>query len=516
MRTTAATLCLLTLVGCSNNSLPPTILGGFDAAVPDRPFSGDFGGVPDIPSIDPCRPAPCMAVDLCGPARDDGTPGSGNGLDDNCDGRVDEGCRCQPGEVRACFPGPSDRRNLGICRDGMMRCTELGAWVGNECTGATTRTTETCDGRDEDCNGSIDDGLMNCQTALRCPPSAGVAPLQTYSLDARTIDPMARSFRWTVECPEGVTPCPEPPSATDPVLRYMPVRVGLYRVSLAFERADGRMDTCRFPLYVQGRGLRIELDWDRKGGVNSPGVDLDLHVTPIDRTIRSAYQWFTRGDCYFATCKAPGGIVNWATSMTDTRFAPAPNADACLNAPPPFGDAWRTSGRCWNPRLDTDDIVCDPTIRDSTDPDFCFPENFVVDDPPDNVTFRVGVNFYRDHGACTDMDARNDLAHPTLTIACGGLVRGVVGSVDDGIVTMRCADNPDIGSGNWTWLAADVRVYTNACGVRECRVTPLRGDIFRPCAMARPEDDVCSDTTARVFIRNAAARDVLAEFPESE
>ena len=500
-------------LGCSEEAPPPTNTVRRDAT------TDAFAGVdarPDIPGIDPCGPAPCGPVERCGAPREDGAPGSGDGLDDNCDGRVDEGCICRPGEMRACFTGTPDRRGVGACRDGVMRCTELGAWVGNECTGATNPARETCDGRDEDCNGAIDNGLADCQTALRCPPAAGAAPLENFSLDGRTIDATARGFRWEVACPEGVSPCPMPTNPADPVLRFMAVREGLYRVTLTLMRDGGRTDTCRFPLYIQGRGLRVELDWDRKGGVASPGVDLDVHVVALDRTTRTSPRWFTTDDCYFATCKAPGAMVNWAASPADTRFAPTADSSRCANAPPPFGDLWRASGRCWNPRLDTDNIVCDPALRDPRDPAFCFPENAAVDDPPDHVTFRLAVNFYRDHGACDDMDARNDVAHPTLTVSCGGLLRAAVGSVEDGLVSMSCRDNPEIGSLNWTWLAADVRFVTNACGVRDCRVTPLRAVApVRSCASATPADDFCGDERGRIFVRRSGGRDALAEFPES-
>lgn len=503
------------LEGCVDDARPPSVTSPTDATVLDVGPLADRYIVPDIPPVDPCRAGPCGAVDLCGAPAGDGGLGSGNGLDDNCNGQVDEGCPCAPGEMRSCFPGAADRRGIGVCRDGMMRCTELGAWVGNECTGATPARDETCDGRDEDCDGSIDDGLMGCANTLRCPASAGVAPLQAYTLDGRTIDPSARSYRWTITCPDGVSPCPAPTDPTDPTLRIMPVRSGLYTVTLALERAAGRSDTCRFPLYVQGRGLRVELDWDRKGGIASSGVDLDLHVAPMDRRAAASYRWFTTSDCYFATCKAPGGTVVWSTGPTDTRFAPAGTAEACQNAPPPFGDLWRTSGRCWNPRLDTDDITCDPRVTDTSDPAFCFPENAAIDDPPDEVTFRLMVNFYRDHGTCTDADLTNDVVQPVLSVYCGGLARAAVGSVEDGLVSMRCRDNPGIGSVNWSWLAADVRVLTNACGVRDCRVTPLRDRGKYPRCGEEGDGDVCRDERGRVFVRRAVERPVETEFAES-
>src|SRR5437867_11268083 len=50
--------------------------------------------------------------DLCGSAEicDDG-------LDNDCNGAVDDGCSCTPGQVQPCFLGPPGRRNVGACTD---------------------------------------------------------------------------------------------------------------------------------------------------------------------------------------------------------------------------------------------------------------------------------------------------------------------------------------------------------------------------------------------------------------
>jgi hypothetical protein len=61
-----------------------------------------------------------------------------------------------------------------------------------------------------------------------------------------------------------------------------------------------------------------------------------------------------------------------------------------------------------------------------------------------------------------------------------------------------------------------VRFVTNACGVRDCRVTPLRAVApVRSCAAATPADDFCGDERGRVFVRRSGGRDALTEFPES-
>ncbi len=463
---------------------------------------------PDTQPIDPCAPSPCGAAERCGPLAPDGGRGPGNGLDDNCNGTVDEGCLCVTDQAESCFTGPPDRRNIGACRDGTVRCGELGLW--GTCTGDVVPHDEVCDGIDNNCDGRVDENLSGCASSVRCPANAGARPLSDATFDGREIDPMATTFAWTFACPASVSPCPMPVSLSNPAFSVRVIQSGTYRVAVTLTRADGTVSRCGFPLYVQGAGLRVELDWDTKGGINSAGTDLDLHIAPIDRTRTVAARWFTTDDCYYATCVAPGGTVSWTTSPTDRRFAPSTDVALCSSAPPPHGDAWRAAGRCWNPRLDVDDVQCDPTVRDATRREFCFVENINVDEPPHAVTFRLAVNFYRDHGTCTDSDPRNDVTHPRMLIHCGGLLRGEIGGVDEGQIGLRCDRNTAIGSTNWTWLAADVQFATNACGLEDCTVLPIRvsGSRFAACDVVMDRDDACQDASGRLFVRRAAQRPV--------
>nr|MBK7066523.1 hypothetical protein [Deltaproteobacteria bacterium] len=509
---------VLAVCGCTNPDRPSGLAG--DGALQLSDAVVDFGPSPDaatridVVPVDPCRDSPCGPMERCG-ADVDGGRGSGNGIDDNCNGLVDEFCGCTPGEMRPCFPGARDRRGVGACTDGVARCTELAAWIGNECRGATIPVEETCNQRDDDCDGALDEGLSDCASAVACPASVGAVPLVEFSYDGRGIDPMATAYRWSLACPEGVAPCPTP-TGEGAMLRVTVPRAGRYELTLESTRASG-VQRCTFPMYAQGRGLRVELDWDRKGGINSVGADMDLHLAIIDRRRAQSSRWFTPDDCYFQTGRSPGGTVRWSVDDRDTRFAPSATSELCEGSPPPHGEMWRAAGRCWNPRLDVDNLVCDPAITDGRDPRFCFSENAAVDDPPDDVTFRVGVNFYRDHGLCDGADARDDVVHPVLSVSCGGLLRASVGSVDDGLVAMSCRDNPMIGSANWTWIAADIRFSQNVCGARDCRVTPLRAGAgrFTACSRVAAEGDVCQDERGRVFVRRAGARPVDVEFAET-
>ncbi len=83
-----------------------------------------------------------------------------NGLDDDCDGTPDNGVclECELGETRSCYAGPDDTDGTGLCGAGEQRC-ETAGW--SVCVGAVLPVTELCDGEDNDCDGDADEGLLN-------------------------------------------------------------------------------------------------------------------------------------------------------------------------------------------------------------------------------------------------------------------------------------------------------------------------------------------------------------------
>jgi hypothetical protein len=98
-------------------------------------------------------------------------PEACNGEDDDCNGAVDDAvagvgsaCRVAEGECTA---------GVTVCVDGALRC------------GGAGPSAERCDGRDNDCNGAIDDGIdcgpgdacsrVTCPAGARCVPRGGGA-----------------------------------------------------------------------------------------------------------------------------------------------------------------------------------------------------------------------------------------------------------------------------------------------------------------------------------------------------
>jgi hypothetical protein len=77
-----------------------------------------------------------------------------NNIDDNCDGKIDEHpCICEDGRERECGS------DVGICRKGRQYCRH-GKW--SECTGSIDPQPEICDGLDNNCDGAIDEDLPDC------------------------------------------------------------------------------------------------------------------------------------------------------------------------------------------------------------------------------------------------------------------------------------------------------------------------------------------------------------------
>ncbi|HOX42260.1 MAG TPA: MopE-related protein [Myxococcota bacterium] len=80
-----------------------------------------------------------------------------DGLDNDCDGQIDSwdpdcGASCQPGQQELCGI------DTGECVQGVRTCSPEGAW--SECEGGVGPEAEVCDGRDNDCDGEVDEDAV--------------------------------------------------------------------------------------------------------------------------------------------------------------------------------------------------------------------------------------------------------------------------------------------------------------------------------------------------------------------
>ncbi|MGK4003342.1 hypothetical protein WMF31_12005 [Sorangium sp. So ce1036] len=411
-------------------------------------FPSDGGPAPtsDV-AVNPCGSA-CGPTELCDQAN--------LGLDDDCDGMIDEECACIPGQASSCFRGDPSYRSAMGCFPGTQLCLETGTW--GPCVGGLHA--------DQGCFSSDATGCH----AMQAPPFANVDLKEgtgSFSDDA-----VAGTEVWKVTCPAGIDPCPGVEGEAPPD-DFTPLQSGEYRVRYTKGLANGGTESCEYPLFVGARGLRVELEWEHDRG----SIDLDLHLhAPV-----SMQPWEMAGsavDCGWNNCtvddlSAEEPQIRWFSDLSTPPdpvnwfLDPVESNNTCYYAPRGVGEAWRSLRKgCHSPRLDLDNVSCDPTITDPDEPDFCAPENINVDFPPSDQWMRIGVHYY---GA---LDARDDV-HPRVKIYCNRALRADLGPkgyyTPEQPVTFAPRD-----AGTRFWLVADVLFpEPDECGQQTCIVQPI-------------------------------------------
>jgi hypothetical protein len=437
--------------------------GGLDLSL-SNPSAGSAGTssvyTPDTGEL--CR-SPALVEGGCVAALED-EGALCNGLDDDCDGAVDEGCPCKAGAVQPCFLGPPARRGVGACVDGTQLCRSGGEFAARwgECTDGIRPSPETCDGLDNDCNGCADD-LDGCTAEWTCPGPGDPRtpdglPLAPYPLHGRDFFAGAvKGWSWTIQGGPCDALTPNAPSftlegGTSESATFTPKLSGDYTVTLTVTPESGPPFKCSWIVHIEGPGLRIELCYPE-----STTLDLDLYVKqPGHKT-----PWFTGeaqfssalDQCCWANCEANlrGGDVMPAPAQPVTRADWGyPNSSLSLCENDLQGASWQSLGYCASPRLDIDNNLVEATG---------VPENINVDAPGENETFRVMVaNF-------TGAEA-----HPLVNVYCDGRRTATIGAAPDGLTNFSGTPG-SLGVGP-LWRVADVTTHV-AGGVTSCTVDVL-------------------------------------------
>ena len=390
-----------------------------------------------------------------------------NGQDDDCDGKIDEGCPCQPGTTQKCFSGKPANRNVGICSDGEMTCkgksmrAMTGDWGDSECVNDIKPSKkESCDKVDNNCNGCADEGLC-CSPKIDCSYDIGTAtPFVDKIIDGKNIyDPAneyqdADTVNWEWTLTKG--PCDvvlnktsfktkgaktqaelagegaESTVVSGVGLSQFKVNFqlsGTYNLHLKITRPGEDPYECDWQLRVVSNGLRVELCWDTTGK-----IDVDLHVGKNGVTD----SWTDSSACFFDSCQTASYNVSDATFPYEVNWG-----YAATNSTTP------------NPRLDIDNITTTGK-----------PENINIDNPNNNDTFRVLARYYGSHYDCNWLGYNcTDVAtHPVVNIYCGGTRKATFGE----------SPQVTIDSKNDSWKVVEVK-WVGDPGSDACELTPNLG-----------------------------------------
>jgi hypothetical protein len=135
----------------------------------------------------------------------------GNALDDDCNGKIDDGCPCDPGEVVDCYSGGASTMGVGICHGGQQTCLPDGSGFG-DCFGEQTPLAEDCaTPMDESCDGETLDAAAGCVCAPGAIEACYSGPQGTEGVGVcqggeRTCDASGKAWG---PCDGEVVPTPE-------------------------------------------------------------------------------------------------------------------------------------------------------------------------------------------------------------------------------------------------------------------------------------------------------------------
>ena len=338
--------------------------------------------------------------------------------DNDCDGVVDEGCGCLPGEVQTCGPDP-----VGICQPGLMQCSADGQW--GLCEGAVEARRETCNGLDDDCDREVDEGC-DCAPGERraCGESVGVCEPGEQRCDAAgswepcqgAIGPSAEECNGLDDDCDGAVDeddiCPQHPCGE--------ARVGVEGVQRGTTRGgDEEQGSCG-----GGGGEQVVAFSAPRGGVwraHTVGSDYDTLIYARDECLEPGSE---------LACDDDGGP--WPTSQLLLPLGVGETAYV-------FMDGWNGNGswlltleQCPQPELcDEQDNDCDGQTDEDCE---CEPGATRPCGPEPVGSCRQGVQGCDDMGQWGDCEG----AVGPVDEACNGLDDDCNGEIDE-----VCECDPD-------------------------------------------------------------------------
>ncbi len=228
-----------------------------------------------------------------------------NGLDDNCDGQIDEGLS------RAC----TDTNGFGTCT-GVEICT-TGTWGG--CT-ADTPTAEICNNQDDDCDTNIDEGLTQaCYTGPAGTQGHGLCVGGNQTCAAGVWGSCSGEILPATEiCDNLDNDCDD---LTDEGLGQTTCGLGICQNTVD-NCVNGNPQTCN-PLQGQQTETCNALDDDCDGIVDGLTEACYGFATGC---VFSGGVWTCQGTCSTGTHTCPaGGSGNWGSCLFDV----GPGTEVC-------------------------------------------------------------------------------------------------------------------------------------------------------------------------------------------